>query len=422
MASTSEKLNRKNNSQRDCLRHRLATSIALMVALLASLNAFAGTRCSPFGDPPAKVDRGWFASFVTARNSLCLGGTLLGPWTDGNGDARYACLYEPAGAAEREPLPMLVFLHPSETSAYSVILTGLVGLTDKGALGERSPGFILLAPQGRYTTHLYPGYDSNALGWDNWYRQLSPAGAVAAGDATYDENADAASIDHFVHEMIAKGKVDRQRIYVMGWSNGAAMALLYALNRPWVAAAAVYSAPDPFSALLDVCTQTPVVAAPAGDGQARVFNPRVPLMHVHNDCDIGGICPNGRRFAARVRALGGSVEDVIIDSSGLRVPSCDDSCGTDEMADGQIGTVASFRGLARHMRWPAQWNEWMLNFLRRHPLGIANDQAKREPGATLSLRQNSKFNGCGSSTAAPSARCGAAIWAAQARRSPPPGL
>jgi|GEM_PF-417283 len=389
MASTSEKLIGKTNSQKDCLRHRLATSIALMVALLVSLNAFAGTRCSPFGDPPAKVDRGWFASFVTARNSVCLGGTLLGPWADGNGDSRYACLYEPADAAEREPLPILVFLHPSETSAYSVILTGLVGLTDKGVLGERNPGFILLAPQGRYTTHLYPGYDSNALGWDNWYRQLSPAGAVAAGGATYDENADAASIDHFVDETIAKAKVDRQRIYVTGWSNGAAMALLYALNRPWVAAAAVYSAPDPFSALFDVCTQTPVAAAPAGDGQAHVFNPRVPLMHVHNDCDIGGICPNGKRFAARVRALGGNVEDVIIDSSGLRVPSCDDSCGTDEMADGQIGTVASFRGLARHMRWPTQWNEWMLDFLRQHPLHIANDRAKREPGATLSLRQNS---------------------------------
>ena len=295
--------------------------IALMLALSVSLDTFAGTGCSPFGDPPAQVDRGWFASFVTARNSVCLGGTWLGPWTDGNGDARYACLYEPRRAAgEREPLPMLVFLHPSETSAYSVILTGLVGQIDKGILKGGNPGFILLAPQGRYTTHRYPGYDSNALGWDNWYRQLSTA-AVAVRGTTYEENADAASIDHFVDEMIATGKVDRQRIYVVGWSNGAAMALLYALNRPWVAAAAVYSAPDPFSALFDVCTQTPEAIAPAGDGQVQVFNPRVPLMHVHNDCDIGGICPNGTRFAARVRALGGSVEDVIVDSSGIRVPS-----------------------------------------------------------------------------------------------------
>jgi pimeloyl-ACP methyl ester carboxylesterase len=191
---------------------------------------------------------------------------------------------------------------------------------------------------------------------------------------------DAASIDNFVDEMLATGKVDRQRIYLMGWSNGAAMALLYALNRPWVAAAAVYSSPDPFSALFDVCPQTPVAVAPAGDGQARVFNPRIPLMHVRNDCDIGGICPNGSRFAARVRALGGRVEDVIIDSSGRRVPSCDDSCGTDAMAVGQIGAVAGLRGIARHMRWPARWNERMLNFLRQHPLGMANHPAKARAG------------------------------------------
>jgi poly(3-hydroxybutyrate) depolymerase len=35
----------------------------------------------------------------------------------------------------------------------------------------------------------------------------------------YDENVDADSIDHFVDEMLATGRVDRERIYVMGWSN-----------------------------------------------------------------------------------------------------------------------------------------------------------------------------------------------------------
>jgi predicted esterase len=340
-----------------------------MAPMLAGANVFSisDTKCGPFGDPPAKVDRGWYASFITARSSACPGGTRMGPWTDANGDARYACLYEPPRAAERSPLPLLIYLHPSETSAYSVFVTGLVGLTDKVMLGT-NPGFILLAPQGRYTAHRYPGYDSNALGWDNWYRQLTAAGAVAEGKGSYSENADAASIDHFVDEVIATGKVDRRRIYVTGWSNGAAMALLYALNRPWIAAAAVYSAPDPFSALFDACTQTPVATTPSGDGQLQVTNPRVPLMHVRNDCDIGGICPNGTRFAARVRALGGNVEDVIIDSSETQVASCDNSCGTDEMANGKIGTVASYRGLAHHMRWPKQWNNKMLTFLRDHRL------------------------------------------------------
>jgi predicted esterase len=338
--------------------------------LLSSHDVFGGT-CDPFGNPPAQVERGWFARTVTGGNSSCFGGRRLGPWLDGNGDARYACLYLPQKLDEPGPLPLVVFLHPSETSAYSAILTGLVGLIRTAALEEEHQGFILLAPQGRYTTHGYPGYDSKGLGWDNWYRQLSPAGPRRIRGTIYNENVDAASIDHFVDEILATGKVDRRRIYLMGWSNGAAMALLYALNRPWVAAAAVYSAPDPFSALFDECTQTPVAVTPAGYGQVQVFNPRVPLMHVRNDCDIGGICPNGGRFAARVRAFGGSIEDVIIDSSARPVPFCDESCGVNEMAVGQIGTVAALRGMVRHMRWPAQWNQPMLDFLGRHSLSIS---------------------------------------------------
>jgi len=238
-------------------------------------------------------------------------------------------------------------------TADSVRLTGLVGLIDKGDLGGKSPGFILLAPEGRYSSHFYPGFDSNALGWDNWYRQLRPAGDVTIAGTVYHENVDAAAIDHFVQELLSTRNVNRRRIYSMGWSNGAAMALLYALNRPWIAAAAVYSAPDPFAALFDVCTQIPVTVTPAGDGQAQIFNPHVPLMHVRNSCDIGGICPNGSRFATRMRALGNILDDVILDPSGRRVTSCDDTCGTDEMADGRIGRGASLRGLVNHMRWPS---------------------------------------------------------------------
>jgi hypothetical protein len=87
-----------------------------------------------------------------------------------------------------------------------------------------------------------------------------------------------------------------------------------------------------------------------------------------------------------VRAFGGSIEDVIIDSSGRQVPTCDDSCGTNEMAVGQIGTVAGLRGMARHMRWPAKWNERMLNFLRQHPLAIANEAKPRPVGFSQYLQ------------------------------------
>src|SRR5271168_1205642 len=283
----------------------LASLAVVLIALAMSVNAAAGgAQCGPFGDAPAEVNHGTYASFVSSHNPICWGGKVLGPWTDANGDNRNACLYEPPDAGKTNPLPLVIFLHGSVATADSIRLTGLYPLIGKTELGGKDPGFILLAPEGRYTSHFYPGLDSNGLGWDNWYRQLNPAGDVTVAGVVYHENQDTAAIDHFVNESVASGKVDRSRIYVMGWSNGAAMAMLYALNRPWIAAAAVYSAPDPFAAFTDICSQIPVVAAPGGIGQLQVFNPHVPLMHVRNDCDIGGICPNGNRFASRIRTMG----------------------------------------------------------------------------------------------------------------------
>ena len=89
-----------------------------------------------------------------------------------------------------------------------------------------------------------------------------------------------------------------------GWSNGAAMGLLYALNRPNVAAVAVYSGPDPFGALNDPCHQKPVAHAPANNAEVRIYNPRVPVMNVHNACDIAGICPNDEKLVKELRAAG----------------------------------------------------------------------------------------------------------------------
>jgi len=80
------------------------------------------------------------------------------------------------------------------------------------SVGFLSPGFILLAPEGRYSSHFYPGIDSNALGWDNWYRQLSPAGDVTIAGTLYRENVDAAAIDHFVQELLSTRNVNRRRI------------------------------------------------------------------------------------------------------------------------------------------------------------------------------------------------------------------
>ncbi len=302
----------------------------------------------------------------------CGSGELLGPWKDGDGTDRYACLHEPPPLKPGRRLALLVYLHPSLFGTWTLRHTNLLDLSDTSSLGSgpAASGFIVLAPQGRNTAHFYPWPDSHGMGWDNWYRQLSPAGSVRVGKTVYPENVDAATIDHFIAEVARSGKIDTRRIYVTGWSNGAAMGLLYALNRPNVAAVAVYSGPDPFGALDDPCHQKPVGSASANNAEVRIYNPRVPVMNVHNACDIAGTCPNAEKLAKELRLAGVKVEDVIVDSSGKRVDACTDYCGTDP--NGGLAFLYNplgwLIGLHRHERWPSKWTPAMLEFFRAHPL------------------------------------------------------
>ncbi len=365
----------------DVRRARFSRSRALLSARIIALLAIAGLslstrlcaadQCTPFGDPPARVTQGFFASWFAAHNPICFGGRVLGPWKDSEGSDRYACIYEPQQRSRDNPLPLLVFLHGSIATADSIKVTGLVSEIDKADLGGKNRGFILLAPEGRYTTHYYPGLDSNGMGWDNWYRQLNPSGDVTIAGAVYKENVDAAAVDHFIQSEVATGEVDRSRIYLSGWSNGAAMAMLYALNRQSIAAAAVYSAPDPFGAFNDPCPQTPVPRAPTSDAQVQIFNPHIPLMHVRNNCDIGGICPNGNNFALQMRSIGIALDDVLLDPDGQPVTACDDTCGTSPMAAGEIGASGTLRGLKHHLSWPTDSNARMFEFMKQHPLPAA---------------------------------------------------
>jgi poly(3-hydroxybutyrate) depolymerase len=323
-----------------------------------------GGSCGPFGDPPAEL--------IGSAKPDCGKGAILGPWKDPDGTERYACLYRPASLGMKDKVPLLVYLHPSLFSAGTVRNTNLLALRDTSLLGanRKHPGFIVLAPQGRKTRHYFPFPDNRGMGWDNWDRQLNPNGDITVDGRVYRENVDAATIDHFIMQITASGGVDTRRIYVSGWSNGAAMGLLYALNRPAIAGVAVYSAPDPFGAFNDPCPQQPVNGTPADITQVRIFNPRVPVMHVHNSCDVAGICPNGEKLASRLRSAGVSIRDVIIDSSGKQVDACDASCGTNPSGDTTpIGNLKGWWiGLRHHAKWPNAWTRAMLEFLRDNPL------------------------------------------------------
>lgn len=331
--------------------------------------------CGPFGDPSAAV--------ISEVRPSCSPGKLVGPWKDYDGIDRYACLYQPKASHTSSKLlgpvtklPMIVYLHPSLFSAGWITLTNLLNYQDSVSLtgDPKQTGYIVLAPEGRKTTHYYPFPDNKGIGWDNWYRQLNPAGEVTVGNSKFRPNVDALAIDHFIAEQVAAGSVDTARIYISGWSNGAAMAILYALNRPAIASAAVYSAPNPFGALVDSCPQTPVAGHPADNHQIQIFNPHVPTMHIHNACDISGICPNGEQLTAQLRAAGVSVDGVLLDSYRHRVDACSNNCGTDPNG-GSLGLANIWGGTVgtiNHARWPSDWTPAMLDFFRSHPLKTAH--------------------------------------------------
>lgn len=331
--------------------------------------------CTPFGDVPRSI--------VPVANDLiqqtCLpDGAAMPAWSDADGTARTACLYEPSSAASDHKLPLIIYIHPSAvTSDFALFGSQLLSSQATADLSgdPARPGFILVAPEGRTTDHFYPTPDDNAPGWDNWYRQFDPLRNVNGTD--FSTNVDAATIDHFAQEAIDRGSVDTSRIYVMGWSNGSAMGILYSLNRPFVAAAAVYSAPNPFGAFNDPCTQDAVKNFPVSDLQNQVSNPGVPIYHLHNACDVGGICPNGLAMRDQLHAAGvAEVDDVIIDNTLAQVGACDDSCGTNPLADyGGVQDPSGYfvnapgytLGLVNHLRWPTSWTSEMFAYLRAHP-------------------------------------------------------
>lgn len=330
---------------------------ALRIVSASSSSAAAATGCTPFGNPPQTL--------VSSPVPMCTGGKLLGPWNDSDGTPRYACLYSPSAASTSNPLPMLVWLHPSSVNADSITSTNILLFQNDFSLAPGTTGFVVLTPEGRSTTHFYPAPDNSGPGWDNWYRQFSP-GVEKVGGQSFPENVDAATIDHFISVVQATGTVLTNKTFVSGWSNGSAMSYIYALNRPSVTSIAVYSAPDPFQAFNDPCPQTPVEDHPASNAEILVPNPKIQAYQVHNSCDIAGICPNSEMIISQVATIGANPDvDVIINSLKQQVGFCDPLCGTDP--NGSTSSIpGTSLGALNHIEWPLTWTEPMLDFLAAH--------------------------------------------------------
>lgn len=301
-----------------------------------------------------------------------------------DGTTRYACIHKPAGAGNK---PLIIWFHAGGigTAGDLYIETLLISKSANYDLGGTTNGFIIASVQGR-TLHYPTDWPRDGYHHDFYFRSLKVPS----------ENPDIAYTDHLIDYLVAQGGVDRNRIYVMGWSNGAMFSQLYAIARHEkttpggnkVAAAAVYSGGDPFHQINSVespsCQLNPY---PTSDA---------PIFIVRRACDAALACdsvqqgwfdtPPGHEtetwLSEAPAKVGVNISSLTINGFSNPVSSCAttkaqcaNAYGAGVACDGlNTDQCAELMAFVMHMRWPSGLREagidhepTMLNFLRDNP-------------------------------------------------------
>jgi pimeloyl-ACP methyl ester carboxylesterase len=313
-----------------------------------------------------------------------------GPPRTRNGDSgvqRFACLYEPPDATPVSKRPLVVWLHGggagSADNVYDATSIRSKAI-DYDLTGDpERPGFFLLSVQGRSlrypTTVPRDGHHH-----DFYYRDLgSPS-----------SNPDIANVDVLIDELAASGRVDRQRIYVMGWSNGGFFSQMYAIARHTrltpggnrVAAAVAFTAADPFHNTREdqwpSCQLDPYPTS------------TVPILLVSRSCDIVA-CDEEQldRFGIDRPAPGhvvatwqSDLSAKVRDPNVWRLTVTGDGRVTDECSHSLLCTPAV--ATLNHLRWPdgvadrsgRDHEPAMLDILRDHPSDLSRTSPRRPSG------------------------------------------
>jgi predicted esterase len=297
--------------------------------------------------------------------------------TDMNGLARPYCEFRPSGTSPESPRPLLLWFHGGSGKAQHVYESTLIRAKAESfdlSHDPARPGFILVSVQGRNlhwpTTELK--HESHH---DFYYRDL----------ASPSQNPDVAFADQIIDELVSAGVVDKSRIYLSGISNGGFFSQLYGIARHErstpggnrVAAAAIYSAADPF--------QSPNFAQGEKCQLAPYPKSAFPI-HLHSRaCDLiacnaaqltkfrnegRGLLAPGFDVTSWMDSLKDKVENnnatwQIISIAGAEVDSC------------TLASLCTYEvALINHINWPDGINDAsgkdyeikMLEFLRNHPL------------------------------------------------------
>lgn len=310
-----------------------------------------------------------------------------------DGVTRYYCLFRPVTVADT---PLVVFMHPGGQGNADDVYR-FTHLRDKAANTMLAPGvagFTLVSVQGR-NLH-YPTIDPrDGNHHDFYYRDL----------ASPSTNPDIANVDAIIDAVVAQGGIDRSRIYIVGWSNGAMFSHLYSIARHdtatpggnRIAASAVFSGGDPFDE----------IDLNSGNGLACRLNPYpqsdVPQFIVRRNCDAALACndiqqawfqtPPGHntdQWLDNGSTLSGltNLSSLTINGRGTQVAGCtsdkrecSDFFGVSLVPECQMGSgsydldrCANTGGILNHARWPdgtrdGSGNDYeinMLDFLAQH--------------------------------------------------------
>ncbi len=294
-------------------------------------------------------------------------------WPDPvDGITRYACEARPTGTSPAAGWPLLIYIHGSGGSADTVYnLTLLRQKAEEYPLAndEKTPGFILVATQGR-NLHWPTDNAEDGSKHDTFHRD------VAA-------NRDVALVDALIDGVVAGGGVDENRIYISGWSNGARFAGFYGITRhveptPMghrIAAISTYSGGDPYENIRHGHTPScKLQTYPTSDVPFKLFSRTCDMIACDaaqanklasdptNPMVIGPGNIAQQWFVDLEERVGAQSQWQLINGLGGPAVQCNDACGP----------IAAF---FNHATWPDAFEKpgedhevGILEFLRAHPL------------------------------------------------------
>ncbi|NOX49644.1 MAG: hypothetical protein GXP16_03795 [Gammaproteobacteria bacterium] len=296
--------------------------------------------------------------------------------------------------------PLVVWFHPGGAGSADTasLETDLLAKVESFDLSDdlTQPGFTLLSIQGR-NLRFPTAAPRDGHHHDFYYRDLNSPSM----------NPDIANADAFIDAVVQEGIVNTDRIYTMGWSNGAFFAQLYAISRHTattpsgnrIASASVFAAASPFDDVRwDVFANQPLDNNDTTCKLPDIPSSSVPIQIVYRTSDAAVACNSVQASCFRTEP-GYNTENWISEAinrvqiQGLRIAGIESNAGAAQDTDAQACTDYSLNcpvvncaqvptgngclSLVNHQRWPDGI------------YGNASSNVDREVDMLIFLRNNS---------------------------------